>query len=138
MDRFTWKAPDETYQIDDYKAVHAVTCFDENFKNAFTIYEGAAIDKLGYYEDAEEQGLLLKLPCKIGDTIYQTCYKCNCTLGHTFLHNTCHSPIECRKCKAVIIERWIRESTFSLSMIDRIGVDFFVTREEAETALSNI
>ena len=51
MDRFTWKAPDETYQIDDCTAVDKVTCFDENFKNAFTIYEVAAIDKLGKYED---------------------------------------------------------------------------------------
>ena len=51
MDRFTWKAPDGTYQIDDYRAVHTTTCFDENFKNAFDIYEGKAIDKLGQYED---------------------------------------------------------------------------------------
>lgn len=28
------------------------------------------IDKLAEYEDAEEQGLLLRLPCKVGDTIY--------------------------------------------------------------------
>lgn len=28
------------------------------------------IDKLGAYEDAEENGLLLKLPCKAGDTVY--------------------------------------------------------------------
>lgn len=25
---------------------------------------------LGHYEDLEEQGLLLKLPCKVGDTVY--------------------------------------------------------------------
>ncbi|MBO5373721.1 MAG: hypothetical protein J6A75_13530 [Lachnospiraceae bacterium] len=34
-----------------------------------------AVDKLkqalGEYEDAEEQGLLLKLPCKVGDTLYR-------------------------------------------------------------------
>ena len=30
----------------------------------------AMIEKLAAYEDAEEQGLLLKLPCKIGDTVY--------------------------------------------------------------------
>ena len=29
-----------------------------------------AIDKLSAYEDAEDQGLLLKLPCKVGDTVY--------------------------------------------------------------------
>lgn len=28
------------------------------------------INKLGEYEDAEEQGSLLRLPCKIGDTVY--------------------------------------------------------------------
>lgn len=71
MDRFTWKAPDDTYQIDDCMAVHTVTCFDEDFKNAFTIYEGTAIDRLGHYEDLEEQGRLLMLPCKIGDRIYR-------------------------------------------------------------------
>jgi hypothetical protein len=27
--------------------------------------------KLKEYEDLEEQGLLLKLPCKVGDTIYE-------------------------------------------------------------------
>ena len=30
----------------------------------------AVIEKLGEYEDAEEQGLLLRLPCKVGDTIW--------------------------------------------------------------------
>lgn len=27
-------------------------------------------DKLAAYEDAEEQGLLVRLPCKVGDTLY--------------------------------------------------------------------
>lgn len=30
-----------------------------------------ALDKLSTYEDAEEQGLLLRLPCKVGDTLYR-------------------------------------------------------------------
>lgn len=29
-----------------------------------------AVQKLAEYEDAEEQGLLLRLPCKIGDTVW--------------------------------------------------------------------
>ena len=33
----------------------------------------AMIEKLAAYEDAEEQGLLLKLPCKVGDTVYAYC-----------------------------------------------------------------
>lgn len=29
-----------------------------------------ALDKLKEYQNLEEQGLLLKLPCKVGDTVY--------------------------------------------------------------------
>ena len=29
-----------------------------------------ALDRITEYEDLEEQGLLLKLPCKVGDTVY--------------------------------------------------------------------
>ena len=29
-----------------------------------------AADKLATYEDLEEQGRLIKLPCKVGDTVY--------------------------------------------------------------------
>lgn len=29
-----------------------------------------AIEKLATYEDAEEQGLLIRLPCKVGDPVY--------------------------------------------------------------------
>lgn len=34
-------------------------------------YGGEVINKLAAYEDAEEQGLLLKLPCRVGDTVYE-------------------------------------------------------------------
>ncbi len=30
----------------------------------------ACVDKLADYEDLEEQGMLLRLPCKVGDTFY--------------------------------------------------------------------
>lgn len=30
----------------------------------------AVYDKLCAYEDAEEQGLLVRLPCKVGDTVF--------------------------------------------------------------------
>ena len=33
-----------------------------------------AINKLAEYEDLEEQGLLFRLPCKIGSTLYQPIY----------------------------------------------------------------
>lgn len=33
-------------------------------------YASKVLTKLADYEDAEEQGLLLRLPCKVGDTVY--------------------------------------------------------------------
>ena len=34
-----------------------------------------AYKKLAEYEDLDEQGLLLRLPCKVGDTIYEVSYE---------------------------------------------------------------
>lgn len=36
-----------------------------------TIPQTRVAEKLATYEDLDEQGLLLKLPCKFGDTIYR-------------------------------------------------------------------
>ena len=33
-----------------------------------------ALRKLGEYEKAEEQGLLVRLPCKVGDMVYKLWY----------------------------------------------------------------
>lgn len=33
-------------------------------------YALKVLTKLADYEDAEEQGMLLRLPCKVGDTVY--------------------------------------------------------------------
>ena len=35
------------------------------------MYISDALEKLANYEDLEEQGLLLRLPCKVGSTLYQ-------------------------------------------------------------------
>ena len=43
-------------------------CRTEDWENCKTIDD--VIDKLADYEDLEEQGRLIKLPCKVGDTIY--------------------------------------------------------------------
>lgn len=40
-------------------------------KNEYSINNyNQLLCRLGEYEDLEEQGLLLKLPCKVGDTVY--------------------------------------------------------------------
>lgn len=41
-------------------------------KSNITIIQ--VLDKLAEYENLEEQGLLLRLPCKVGDTVYALRY----------------------------------------------------------------
>ena len=62
MERLTSKQLDGKYHLYEISKITKTTCCDESGKNAFDLYEGTAIDKLGAYEDAEEQGLLLRLP----------------------------------------------------------------------------
>ena len=42
----------------------------QNDEQEFDLWEIDVIKKLAAYEDAEEQGLLVRLPCKVGDTLY--------------------------------------------------------------------
>lgn len=58
MSRLTEKAIPKAGYIAKYKAT-------EDFA------DWECIDKLGHLEDAEEKGLLLRLPCKIGDLVYR-------------------------------------------------------------------
>ena len=46
----------------------------------------AILNKLGEYEDAERQGLLLRLPCGIGSDVYIIPSKINCELNILSLH----------------------------------------------------
>ena len=56
MERLTeWK---------DDKKLLAKTKFSGDFGSA------NVLSRLAEYEDADEQGLLLRLPCKVGDTVY--------------------------------------------------------------------
>lgn len=76
--------------------------------------------RLKSYEDAEEQGLLLRLPCKIGDTVYET-YRDG---------EYCSSWWD------------IRQRKFTLAFYEKHLNDFhktvFLTQEEAEARLKDM
>ena len=73
-----------------------------------------AFDKLAEYEDLEEQGFLLKLPCKVGDTVYQ---------------------IDAERVYESEV-KWIIFDCDDIAFDERaIGGSIFLTREEAEAAL---
>ena len=101
------------------------------------IKSGVTWNPCGVADHLLENGIIVP-PCKVGDTIYQIRERCICTAGHTYLHNTCNRPTSCQDCPHVEIKRWIVESTFCLSLLDRIDVDFFLTKEQAEKALAEV
>lgn len=60
--------------------------------NECGIYQ--AIQKLAEYEDLEEQGLLLRLPCKAGDKVFKLKQHNYCPAG------ICRKVISCSECRA--------------------------------------
>lgn len=63
MERLTEKLPDGRNIIRGH--------YEEIFNPKYGYFiAGEAVDKLAEYENAEEQGLLLRLPCRVGDMVY--------------------------------------------------------------------
>lgn len=60
MERLT-----KTYSDGTHGASDSLPCGENSYN-----YKNLLIEKLGKYEDAEEQGLLLLLPCKVGTKVY--------------------------------------------------------------------
>lgn len=79
---------------------------------------GQCFEKLAYYEDLDEQGLLLRLPCKVGDTVY--CIRT--------LMDFQNAKIQ----REVIVEK------FRLEMLCDIGYAYFLTKAEAEQKLKEM
>lgn len=108
-------------------------CNDVMCPTLVEIYE-----KLASYEGAEEQGLLLRLPCKVGDTVYSF---------HTILE--CEYEYDCKEYDAYKCEGGcpcefeykvtrIREQQFEIPMIALLGKSVFLTKEKAEKALAEM
>ena len=87
------------------------------------------IERLTEYEDAEEQGLLLRLPCKVGTTVYNTTWWDDVTekvkVGEKTFYRTVH-------------KHKISKSTFSLLDIYDFGKTVFLTKAEAEQKLKEM
>lgn len=111
-------------------------------------------DKLGKYEDAEEQGLLLRLPCKVGTKVYEVsnntddcCFDCDhFVVGHCCydyceklnVDNPQHAekPI-CEKQFLEVIEV-VTNLEWIFSHRNMFGKTVFLTKEQAEQALAEM
>lgn len=123
------------------------------------------IRKLAAYEDLEEQGLLVRLPCKVGDIIYvgsealpiedMECYEDTDNEIPLYFQGRVVSLRFARRnwvkiaVKAKWLYEWIddetgpesgyieREKSFSIPL-SMIGENIFLTREEAEKKLEEM
>lgn len=91
--------------VDDDIKANCIKCAEEHEQLA------EWLEELKSYKDLEEQGLLVRLPCKVGTEVYYILGIPNKT------------PCTIDKC------------VFKLSDIDKIGESLFLTREEAEKKL---
>lgn len=109
-----------------------------------------ALKKLKEYEDLEEQGLLLRLPCKVGSTVYRICPQSKYVkFGDMWDGKKVERP--CQRCPWSVCECYnigfqkdmdniVREvKVIDLSWIirrkDYLGSIYFLTKAEAEAAL---
>ena len=118
---------------------------DENYNDSIdnrTMLE-KCLRKLAEYEDAEEQGLLLRLPCNVGDTvycIYERYTKCS-ENEQEFDEYSCQGCecLECDSHKELYVQS---QKAYSLdwivSNLKRFGETVFLTQSEAEQKLKEM
>lgn len=100
------------------------------------------IKKLATYEDLEEQGLLVRLPCKVGDTVWDNDFRYPESYEiKAFSYGYCDSYVE----PGIGIEDQIifYYENYSGSItgafpMSEIGKTVFLTREEAENKLEEL
>ena len=90
---------------------------------------GSPTEKLAAYEDAEEQGLLLRLPVPIGTTVYNT----------TWWDDKYEIvTVNDKKYSRSVRKHKVTKSTFGLLDIKEWGETVFLTQEEAEQKLKEM
>lgn len=92
----------------------------------------AVYRKLKDYEDAEEQGLLLRLPCKVGDIVYKVNKASKKISKHRVL------KIEIEKMEGTDFTTQIWFENYDFTFAHRFGEVIFFTRDEAEAKLKEM
>ena len=92
------------------------------------------LKELKQYKAAEEQGLLLRLPCKIGDSLYQP------------IRNVINEYKVIGLCYDITSTKWLFEVAYQSGLewfktvckINSIGKTVFLTKSEAEVKLKKL
>lgn len=99
-----------------------------------------ALYKLAEYEDLEEQGLLLKLPCKVGDTVYEICegFIEPCTVEVIFFADYTDKDGNYSYMAEIHYERKDCPYVSTEIYFTDFGKTVFLTQEQAEEALKRM
>ncbi len=124
MERLT-----KTYSDGTHAAADNLPCGE----NSYT-YKSLLLEALGKYEDAEEQGLLLRLPCKVGSTLYQP------------ISNRINEYKAIGLCFDITRNEFMYEVAYQIGLewykttcdFDCINKTVFLTKEEAEQKLKEM
>ena len=79
------------------------------------LFNGVDVDRMKELAEADKDGRLVVLPCKVGDTVYRI-----------------FNPLSC---EPVISAHTLMSVDYIVRWIDKFGKTVFLTREEAEKAL---
>ena len=127
MERLTIKYGDGLYE-----SINPVDIFDNEYSKAN--YD-KLVKRLGEYEDLEEQGKLLKLPCAVGDTVWDNDFGKPCSYTVTGFSI---GKIDDEENDIDELEIYYRNWCGSICcscVVSEIGKSVFLTKEEAEAAL---
>ena len=98
-------------------------------------------EKLGKYEDLEEQGRLIKLPCKVGDTVWDNDFGRPCAYTITaFSFGECEEYI-CKPVTTKEVVFYYENSSGSITgsfAESAIGKSVFLNKSEAEAKLKEL
>ena len=113
-------------------------CRTEDWENCKTIDD--VIDKLANYEDLEEQGRLVKLPCKVGDTVYYISegFIEPCTVETIFISDYTDKDGNCSYIAEIHYDREDCPYVSTEIYFTDIGKTVFLTQAEAERKLKEM
>lgn len=104
---------------------------DKGFPNKFG---SDVLTKLADYEDLEEQGSLIKLPCKVGDTVYvKMALYCNVLYAEAKVRDFTHFT-SCGFCVVVTSNHFDKQNI----PFTEFGKTVFLAKSEAEAKLKEL
>lgn len=103
-------------------------------------YKNLLIEKLGEYEDLEEQGRLIKLPCKVGDTVYVNgVLGCGEAERYMVIRVDYHSTLGTGRNEFYIEALLCANPDSSIGFYDKqFGKTVFLTKSEAKAKLKEL